>query len=503
MQFQVARQITFSGGMNSIQSQDNLPLNESMSLINCQLSKTLDAIDQVIGNSKYAYVHNGFDEAITVHRIMDFTLSSGAFYLLVNYEIAGIQYVDSIANGVTTNIYISAVQSNSFTDFMVYQNRIYLVNGTNTLFMWDAIATDFVETSIGLGFTPTIAEMFNGRAYYSGNASAPSRVIWSQALTPAVFGMTVGYADINDSDGDEITEMKVFGANVIIFKKFSIWTVDGSPPKSILQIPGQGIGCSNKKATRKTQLGIVFLSKKGLYLFRGSTPIRISEKINTELLRELKIANNDISSSFLNGVYTIYFRETTSSVINLGYSFDLDSQQLGISKLSGFKYRDTIENSGNLYACKDGTSTILTVDTTNKIRKTVYEDATNPEVALSVQVSTRWENFSDLSRQKELRQVYIFTHSNYSDVTLTLKMEREGEEFDYTTTVKSEVRGGQWDSDKWDKMKWAPMPMHWFRIRLPSGMHCNRARLIFESTDADEEFTLNGIEYHYLVWNEI
>lgn len=67
---------------------------------------------------------------------------------------------------------------------------------------------------------------FHNYLFVAGVSGLVNRVYWSALGNPISFGGS-DYVDINANDGDEITGFGILNDELIVFKKFSIWSISG------------------------------------------------------------------------------------------------------------------------------------------------------------------------------------------------------------------------------------------------------------------------------------
>lgn len=120
----------------------------------------------------------------------------------------------------------------------------------------------------------------NGRLW--GTVPTGNRIYISNSadlfdFTPT--SIVKGYAGRLESDSPGVfTALSVYGAEMIAFKDDSITVIYGSSSYSTVVLPG--IGCIDDRSVAATPAGLIFLSAKGFYIYSGSEPVKISEKLN-------------------------------------------------------------------------------------------------------------------------------------------------------------------------------------------------------------------------------
>jgi len=506
-----ARQKDFLGGMNTAIADDSVSIAESQLLKNITLIERPNALEQISGPELFTSIDGAAEAAgVILNSIFRFYLSTGAAFTMIDWINGSTRKVGQLNGTVLTTLTLPSTLLFGVTDWAVFQNKVYFVNGTNKVFSWNGESSTIVETVLPLDFSAKVIEMYNGRAYYAGDNALPSRFIHSKALFPTQFE-DLDFFDVSDSDGDTIEDLRTLGPNLIVMKTRSLHTVVGSPPQQINQNPAIGIGCVDKKTSQSTDLGLVFLSNRGVYLFQGGQPINLTEKIDTDIRILIGRGDAIFSSAFHKGVYYLFFRPTNKTVINQGYSFNLATvttdQGIGITLLDNFRIGDSsifdgFRDKEEWFGIQAGTNNILRVDTKNK--KTFYDNIANPTTVLESEIVTRVEEMGNGSLVKELRTIFLFTHSNLVSLNVKLTYDIRDERREKTFIVKGAAPKKYNDGNLYNSgVLYGPIPRAVFELRLPAGIYANRVFMTITSDDPDEKFTLDSYEYHYLIMREV
>jgi hypothetical protein len=513
-------QRAFNGGMNTFSSDDTLAENEVNTLTNMKINPVQNAIEQV-GGTKYTISPTTQDDMnVVINSIFRFNLSTGVNHSLAHYTITAPASQNQIFvfDGTTSkgDLDFSPAITSPITDYAVFQNNIYMVNGVDQkVFSWDGdtgAMAGLVPASTPITFKPSLIEMYQGRAYYAGDSDDPSTMIASKPAKPDTFDspFVEPLFVINESDGDKITSLKVLGSNLIVFKQNSFYIVEGSLPFRITQHPSVNVGALDDNTVQKTQLGLVFLAKTGVYLYNGRSLTLLSRNITNDLRSAVLGAAGSFSSAYHNNIYYLFHKPLASNIIQDGFSFDLNEveaggQEIPATKLKGWNISHSIVQNQALdnndwYAIQDGTSNILQVNARGQ--KTFYIDAStaNP---ISPDILSRWFTFGDRSVDKQLYVLYFFSHEALQDLTGEVEYERDGENFTHTFTLTS-TGVSLWDKAKWDVDKWdAGTGVFRYKVVLPQGIFCNRARVRLFSTLGTTFLNLDGMRIHFRPLREL
>ena len=98
---------------------------------------------------------------------------------------------------------------------------------------------------------------------------------------------------VSDTAGT-FTALASFNNDLVAFKSDSITLVSGTGPKNYYTNVLDGVGCISGKSVAVTPQGIIFLGHKGFYIFDGSVPKLLSEKLNTRYTDAVSGFDGDI-----------------------------------------------------------------------------------------------------------------------------------------------------------------------------------------------------------------
>ena len=115
---------------------------------------------------------------------------------------------------------------NRFTTFL---DQAIVVNGTDVATAW--FGTGAFSQNIGTGandlnlddmdsYKCTLVENFKARVYMAGNSTTPDRLFFSTVVSSTphiVWAPTTDYVDINPNDGSNITALKRYAYDLLVF----------------------------------------------------------------------------------------------------------------------------------------------------------------------------------------------------------------------------------------------------------------------------------------------
>lgn len=500
----------FRGGMNTYSSDELFRDNECSELINMRVNERFGALD-AHGGSIYNK-HNGssaFEANRYYKSIFRLNKSDGTSMNVLNLEVAGTNYY--VADNDAT-IKTSSAINGEITDYFIHNNQVFFLTSTNTVYKHNGeIDGSFAVTSHTLpaSYLAKFGEVYNTRGYYAGDPSYPNTVFASEPDTPEIFESP--FVDhiyqINGDGGDQITALKQFGGSLIAFRKRSIFILEGSPPRRIYQFPSDNIGCIDNKTIQRTELGLIFLSNNGVYLFNGSSLKPLSVAIRNDIERVARYTAGRFSSVYHRNRYYLFYQPTGATEIKEGYSFDLTELQYGsteipISKMENLKLRDSISyldvNQKSQWVGVHDNSNVLVKCGIDGYRK-FYDGAigvTSP-INTSPSIKTKWLDFGDRTSVVELRYIFIGVFRPLSTVNVNVIKDYKYAVSEESFSETFENDGALWDVAVWDVDYWdSTYGFFTYKITLPSGVYCNRAKFVI-SCDDGSDLNIDRFEVQY------
>lgn len=504
-------QKTWLGGMNTLSADDTVSNNEAALLENISLMDRVESLTKVSGSILYAEILRN-----VLHKDTTEIQSMFAFTKADKTSVQMFQASDP------TGFFIGTFIPNSFTeitaatvgialpvtDWISHAGKVYFVTGENAVYTWDSIATTYTRDVLPLGFMPSVIEMYKGRAYYSGDPADTSRVIFSKPLLPTQFNTPTDFVDVPDSLGDGIIDLQGLGDRLVVLKKRSIHEIIGSPPREIREIAAIGVGAVSKSTVQKTSIGIVFLSERGIYTYTGGDLKKLTLKVEPLIDVILRLSQNNFSSVFYDNTYHLFYQSTESTFIDKGVSIALDALEiagLGITTLDNFNCNNNIvlssfDANNDWLASFDKSNIILKMN--NSEYPFFYKSEAEPAVPLIANVITKWTDFEDPTRIKDVRSIHFVTQRPLIDMCYILEYFAYGELKRFESCIDEEL-SATWQGELgtegnavWNGFSWEPANKYQYKIILPAGIVCERCRLLITSANSNEIFSLMSLEYH-------
>jgi hypothetical protein len=272
----------------------------------------------------------------------------------------------------TTHRYIyrnlgAATRADCLADTTFYMVKDLADNTTLTFddAMADATADDntaptwATATTGGIYVTPPTGKYLNihkERLWIAGNTTNQSDLDFSDDGNPDYFDPD-NFFIIRADDGDEITFVKTFLGLLTIGKTNSIQKLytDGSTVTDwYASDPFSFVGCPAPYTADVTPKGIIYLGRKGLYLFNGQNSQLISDAVTPQIndISQADIA--DTAGIYFNDEYRLAYTSSSSggSTNNrvLLYNFIRDAYVLDTENINCFAVFNSGTDLGTLYS---------------------------------------------------------------------------------------------------------------------------------------------------------
>lgn len=211
-------------------------------------------------------VNNTVDK--TMHRMS--TIDNDAIVLAQITKFDVTASAGSYAHRVYFNLYDKTGVANDFKDMLHRgtNNANYYAQGVTLSRAYPAFSDITVHDGRIWGTTVNGEFIYGSSSDVIGDFSADSiNKGLAIRITPDIPGVFTGICS--------------YGSYLLVFKESAIILVYGSGAAGYRYETISGIGCIDPKSIAVTPNGVIFLSYKGFYIYSGSTPRLISDKLNT------------------------------------------------------------------------------------------------------------------------------------------------------------------------------------------------------------------------------
>ena len=130
------------------------------------------------------------------------------------------------------------------------------------------------------GYVPSLGETYKSRVYVGGDPRYPSRLFFSSVISGTgriTWSPTADFVDINPGDGEDMTGLKRFSLELLVFKPNYIYRfkTSGVDPDPLIKI-----GTRSHESIVEGKRGLYFHHDTGIYRYSGGYPEEISRAIS-------------------------------------------------------------------------------------------------------------------------------------------------------------------------------------------------------------------------------
>jgi hypothetical protein len=184
--------------------------------------------------------------------------------------------------------------ASTLVSFQSMSNLLIGYDGKNAPWTWDGAAASISL----LGGTPpigNIAILWQNYWFVAGVGTARARLYFSALGDPSTWP-AINFIDIpSPYDGDPITGLAILYGNLIVFKRNSIYIIQGTDPTTfVVSKTNAAVGCVSPYSVVSVDNLVYFVSDKGLYALNLSNEKQICYKVQP---RYDSAVNNQLSGS--------------------------------------------------------------------------------------------------------------------------------------------------------------------------------------------------------------
>lgn len=177
------------------------------------------------------------------------------------------------------------------TRFTTFLDQVIRVNGTDNATAWTGSGAWSQNAGTSANdlnlddmdsYDCSLIETFKQRVYMAGNSTSPDRLFFSTIPTSdpyITWNPTDDYVDINPNDGNNITALKRYALDLLIFKTNFIYRykgISGVDPEPLIKV-----GTPSQEAVLEAKNGIYFYHANSAAIFKytGGYPQEISRPV--------------------------------------------------------------------------------------------------------------------------------------------------------------------------------------------------------------------------------
>lgn len=233
--------------------------------------------------------------------------------------IAG--FLTSVYNYSDSNTWdagLTGLVSGKKSRYVDFAGRTIFINGTaDSMRVWNGSnSAGWVSTgnpinpqnlyNNGAQVQPQFVEVYKSRVYVAGDSTNPDRLLFSSVISSAgniTWTPTTDFVDINPSDGENITGLKRYSLELLVFKPNYIYRfrTSGSDPDPLIKI-----GTRSQESVIEGKKGLYFHHDSGFYKYTGGYPVEISRPIS-DFTSNITYANYSNVSSWKDSDHIYWF----------------------------------------------------------------------------------------------------------------------------------------------------------------------------------------------------
>ena len=383
---------------------------------------------------------------------------SGSFYscpdrtVANNFSIKELGFITyEVINGFSSSIFSNAFGDSGehWKDAVVANNRVFVCNVT----MKDEDTGD----------TKADATL---RSY-------PDRIMYSMPNRYDTFPST-NFIEAAKGDADVYVAIEAYADRLLAYKNKSldIINIAGDDRNWFLEDSKKYQGVLHPEAVKKTQYGVIWANRQGLYLYNGSSITN---------LRENKISDSDWNSHVGGTTGIIYDEQESMAFIIKSLDNDGDTYMCDLKKGNFTFTRDFVLDSNDGLTNSvdtESNNTLIAHDSNGQID--LYQIHRTVASSAETQFTTKALSFGDIHQVKKVYAVHVTYKSNVALTGMFSLLEEDG-----TSTSLSGTIGAS--ASNWAKVKLTPS----------SPVTCNKISLKFDSSTTAVKTYINDIAIEY------
>ena len=296
----------------------------------------------------------------------------------------------------------------------------------------------------------------HGRRVYVGNIEKDDekhsdRMLKSRVNKFDVFPSGMGVVDVAIRDGESIVKLEAFADRILQFKQKSLYVINVSENVDFLEDVYKNKGCEKDYHVSKTDYGITWFNKFGVYLFDGKNVLNLLEKDGIRLISESDwetfiVDTNDTDMSEAHIAYIpkrrqILIKNQTTDI--LLYDLVLRAWTKGIDRIS---FTTNMTNFA-----LDSNQDLIYLHGSNSEMK-VWRSTSGTSSSGNFIYQTKDIDFGQPSVRKKIYKVYI-TYKTTTTTNVLVKYSADGNTvFDkvfadgtnFSSNELANTGGGQW-----------------------------------------------------------
>ena len=197
--------------------------------------------------------------------------------------------------------------STTIVSFLSMNNLLIGYDGKNAPWSWDGSAGS-IALLAGSPPVGNIGIVWQNRVFFAGVSTARTRLYYSDLGNPSSYAAS-NYIDVpSPYDGDEITGLAILYGNLIVFKRNSVYIIQGDSPENfVVSKTNSAVGCVSPYSVISVDNLVYFVSDKGLYAMNLSNTKQVCYKVEPRY--SLAVPNAAQSTLYKNKIQAIHYRK--------------------------------------------------------------------------------------------------------------------------------------------------------------------------------------------------
>jgi hypothetical protein len=346
------------------------------------------------------------------------------------------------------------LSTSAYIDIVVANNNVYFFDGVNTVPKYNGTTVSTVA-AIPLG---KYAEWFHNQLHVAGISGSPNKLQTSELGDPEVFtGGASSNLDVNPNDGDEITGLGTLKDELIVFKKYRVWSLTGFGTASLtvanINERVTGLGTLSNRSIVNTGDDLLYVG------FLGDRPIvrslqrtregflvdagNLSEEIETTM-NGLNKGQLTLTAGIFDGRYVWFAVPNGSSTYN-NLVLTLDTATLG-KKNHGWTRHTGINASVFESFIISSTPQLYFGESNADSKAYVFDTSTSDNgTAIEFSVTSRRYGGNDPELKKKFKYLYVHPRET-GNYDLTVDVSRDGFSYENLGTINLAGTGSLFDS---------------------------------------------------------
>lgn len=338
----------------------------------------------------------------------------------------------------------------------------------------------------------------HGRRCYIGNVKKDGEIFSDRMIKSRVnkfdtFPSGMGVVDVAIRDGESIVKLEAFADRILQFKQKSLYIINVSENIDFLEDVYRNKGCESDHHVVKTDYGVAWFNKFGVYFFDGKKVINLLEK------KGLNVIGEEDWEAFITDGLDGSAADTDMSDAHIGYIprsreiYIKNANALGQSYIFNFTLNAWVYSAGSFLDFGTPTNFVTNSDQdliyADSNRKKIYKwtNASNPNGVASI-YTTKDIDFGQPALEKKIYKMYISYTSGAGNV-FSVNYSINGSS---TYTSATAVTAMAENNSKWTQAEY----------KFGSNVNdCFSFKLKFGSTVLNTDFEINDISIVYRIKN--